>query len=310
MRLEQLRFLCEIVEQGYSISKAAIALGASQPGISKQIRLLEEELKVDLLQRRGGRIVGLTEPAAAVVETSRRMLRDAGNLRKIGDEYNREDSGRLVIATTHLYARYVLLPVLEEFSRRYPRVQISLRQGTQRQTVELLASSEGDIGILSSPPEGAHGVVELQARSFSRSVLVQRRHALLDRPSIALTDIAEFPLVTLDLSLVGGWSLQRAFENADIVPHIVLTAGDSDVVKAYVARGLGITVLPSIVFDPKHDPLLRAIKADHLFERLPNFIALHPHTYLRGYMYDFIQLVAPDWTRGRVARRLKAPGPT
>jgi LysR family cys regulon transcriptional activator len=307
MRLEQLRFLCEIVDQGFSISKAAIALNTSQPGISKQIRLLEEELKVDLLQRRGGRVVGLTEPGAAVVETARRMLRDAGNLRKIGDEYNREDSGRLVVATTHLYARYVLPPILEAFGRRYPKVQVSLQQGTQRQTVELLASSEGDVGILSSPPEGAHGVVELPAKSFRRSVIVPRRHPLLKRSTIGLADVAEFPLVTLDFSLVGGWSLQRAFESAGVVPRVVLTAGDSDVVKAYVARGLGITVLPSIVFDAGQDPLLRAIDADHLFEPLPNFIALHPHTYLRGYMYDFIRLVAPEWTRPRVARRLKQP---
>ncbi|HTK36526.1 MAG TPA: LysR substrate-binding domain-containing protein [Caulobacteraceae bacterium] len=307
MRLEQLRFLSEIVDQGFSISKAAIALNTSQPGISKQIRLLEEEFKFDLLQRRGGRIVGLTEPGVAFVETARRMLRDAGNLRKIGDEYNREDSGRLVVVTTHLYARHVLPPVLEAFARRYPRVQISLQQVTQRQTIELLVSFKGDVGILSAPPAAAHGVVELAAQSFGRSVIVPRNHPLLKRSKIGLADLVEYPLVTLDPSLIGGWSLQQAFAKAGMEPRIALTAGDSDVIKAYVARGLGITVLPSIVFDAKQDPLLRAIDADHLFEKLPNFVALHPHTYLSGYMYDFIQLVAPEWTPDRVAKRLKQP---
>jgi LysR family cys regulon transcriptional activator len=309
MRIEQLRMLCEIVDQGFSISRAALALGTSQPGISKQIRLLETELKVDLLLRRAGRITGLTDPGAAALAVARRMVRDASNLRSIGDDYTRGESGRLVLATQHFLARYTLTAVIERFCRRYPEVQVVLRQGTQRQTLDLLRSGEADIGLLSRPPDGIlGGVVQLPGRTFSQSVIVPCDHPLLKARRVTLADIAGFPLILLDPSMTGGWSIARAFEAAAIDPTVVITAGDMDVIKAYVARGLGIAILPTMAVDPQHDPELRTIAADHLFEPIPNFVGLNPDTFLRGYMYELIAMVLPEWTRPRVARRLAQAG--
>jgi LysR family transcriptional regulator, cys regulon transcriptional activator len=307
MKIEQLRILCEVVDQGFSMSRAATALTISQPNVSKQIRLLEEQLSVDLLLRRGGRIIGTTEPGEAVLMVARRIVRDAGNLKNISEDYLRGDRGLLTIATTHLIARYILADCIERFHRQYPAVRITLHETTQRRALEMLQTTEADLGILSDPPHGGGaGIVQLAGqRKISMSLVARLDHPLLQqRQELTLEKIARYPFVLLDPRLSGGWSVRHAFEQAGLSPQIVMTAGNIEVVKAYVARGLGVALLPSLCVDERHDPDLGTVDACHLLDPLAYFIGLHPESLLRNYTYDFIAYAAPEWTRRRVSRRL------
>ncbi|MBI4194126.1 MAG: CysB family HTH-type transcriptional regulator [Betaproteobacteria bacterium] len=300
MNLQQLRYLHGIAEEGFNISRAAAALHTSQPGISKQIQMLEQELGVDILMRKGNRIVGVTEPGRAVLEVARRMLHDAENLKRIGEDYTTKDAGRLVVATTHIHARYVLRRVILDFIRRHPEVQLVLRQGSPSQTARLVALGEADIGVSSAPPEPVHDLVMLPCYKLERSVIAPRRHPLLDEKRLTLKSIAKYPIITFDQSFVGGSAVMRAFEAAKIKPNVVLSAIDADVIKTYVELGLGIAILPSIAYEPARDRNLRAIGAGALFEPTMTRIELRRESYLRGYMYDFIQLLAPQWTRQKI----------
>ena len=308
MKVEQLRCLVEVVDQGFSMSRAAHALNISQPNVSKLIHLLEADLAVDLLLRRGGRIVGLTEPGTATLPVARRMVRDAENLRSISRDFTRGDSGQLVIATQHFIARYMLTDCVEKFHRRFPNVQIVIRQGTQRQALDMLQSSEADLGVLSRPPSGVSGVVQLPSHVKIRmSVVAACGHQLLRAPITSLAEIAAYPLIMLDPTMAGGSHLRRAFEKARLAPTTIITAGDMDVIKAYVARRLGVAILPSLCVDVRHDPDLQAVDAGHLLDPLPQFIGLHPEAFLRSYTYSFIEMVLPEWTRARVIRQMRQP---
>ena len=297
MNLQQLRYLHGIAEQGFNISRAAAALHTSQPGISKQIQMLEQEIGIEILVRKGNRIVGVTEPGRAILEVARRMLHDAENLKRIGADFTTKDAGRLVVATTHIHARYVLRRVIRDFIRRHPEVQLVLRQGSPSQTARLVASGEADIGVSSAPPEPVHDLVMLPCYQRERCVIIRRGHPLLKEKRLTLKSIARYPIVTFDPSFVGGSAVVRAFEAARIKPNIVLTAIDADVIKTYVELGLGIAILPSIAYERTRDRNLRAIDASTLFDPTITRIELRRESYLRGYMYDFIQLLAPQWDR-------------
>ena len=308
MKIEQLRILCEVVDQSFSMSRAAAALDMSQPNVSKQIRLLEEQISVELLLRRGGRIIGMTEPGAEVLQVARRIVRDAGNLRSIGEDFRRGDRGRLTIATTHFIARYLLTACIERFHLQFPRVQITLHETSQRHALEMLQSTEADLGILSDPPKGgAGGIVQLVSQTkIGMSLVARRDHPLLQQSQpLTLQNIARYPLVQLDQKLSGGWSVKLAFEQAGLQPEVVMTAGNIELVKAYVARALGVALLPSLCVDEQYDPELGKLDARHLLSPLANFIGLHPESFLRSYVYDFIEMVSPEWTRRRVSRRMR-----
>ena len=306
MKIEQLRILCEVVDQGFSMSRAAESLEMSQPNISKQMQLLEQHLAVDLLLRRGGRIVGMTEPGQEALKVARRIILDAGNLKSISEDYRRGDRGRLTIATTHFIARYLLIECIELFHRRFPKVQITLHETTQRHALDMLQSTEADVGILSEPPRGGVGVVQLLSqRKIALSLTAPPDHPLLARRAVTLEAIARYPLVQLDPSLSGGWNVKQAFERAGLNPNVVMRAGNIEVVKAYVARGLGVAILPSLCIDGEHDPDLGKLDASHLIPPMPHFIGMHPESFVRGYVYDFIETFAPEWTKRRVSRRMR-----
>jgi DNA-binding transcriptional LysR family regulator len=290
------------------MSRAANALNTSQPNVSKQIRALEGDLSVDLLLRRGGRIVGLTEPGNAVLVVARRMIRDAGALHSIGQEFARGDKGQLIVATQHFIARYMLTDCVERFHRRFPDVHIVMRQGTQRQALDMLQSGDADIGVLSRPQRGAVGVVQLSSRAkISMSLVARRGHPLLSESPLTLAQIANHPLIMLDPTMAGGAHVKQAFEKAGLKPQAVITAGDMDVIKAYVERGLGLAIIPSLCINERHDPDIQAADVSHIIEALPRFIALHPEAYLRTFTYAFIEMVVPEWTRQRVIRRMLRP---
>jgi LysR family cys regulon transcriptional activator len=310
MRLEQLRFLCEVHDRGFNISKAAESLHISQPAVSTQIRMLEEELGVEILLRRSGRIVGLTSSGVGILSVARRIAKEVENLRDIRAEFANENKGRICIATTHINARYVLLEVVDRFRRQYPDVRLVIRQGNPSDIRELVLSGESDIGITSAPPDGLSGLETMPCYVLDRVVITPLDHPLLARGRLTLKDISAYPIITMDASFAGGAAVLRAFARKGIEPDIVMTATDAGVIKAYVERGMGITILPAIAFEPQRDCNLRAVPAAHLFEPTSTFICVHPSSHLPQYMHDFIEMLVPSNANARTHLNKKhAPRP-
>ncbi len=297
MKLQQLRYICEVARQNLNLSNAAEALFTSQPGISKQIRSLEEELGVDIFVRHGKRVVAVTEPGKAILEIAQRMLKDVENLRQVGEEFTEEDNGHLTIATTHTQARYALPHVIQRFTKRYPGVRLSLRQGSPTQISELVTSGEADIAIATEAIELYEDLVMLPCYEWNRCVLVQSGHPLLKAKKLTLEAMASFPIITYDFAFTGRSRMNQAFADKGLTPNVVLTAIDADVIKTYVELGLGIGIVAMMAYDPKRDTHLRAMDASHLFEPSTTRIGIRKNSYLRGYTYEFIEMFAPHLTR-------------
>lgn len=304
MKLQQLRYLCEIVRQELNVSDAADSLYTSQPGISKQIRQLEDELGIDIFVRNGKRLVAVTEPGQAVVSIAQRMLQDAENLKRVGEEFGSQPEGSLRLATTHTQARYVLPPVVRRFIALYPKVTLNLHQGSPMQIAEMVRSGEVDIGIATEAIELFEDLAMLPCYEWNRCVVTPPDHPLLGRQTLQIADIAQFPIITYDFAFTGRSKINKAFAVNGLTPNVVLTAIDSDVIKTYVEMGLGIGILAKMAFDPQRDVNLRAIDASHLFEPSMTRIAIRKNSYLRGYMYDFIRLFAPHLEREKVKELL------
>ena len=308
MKLQQLRYLHEVARRGLNLSEAAEALHTSQPGISKQIRQLEEELGVQILVRHGKRVVEVTEPGKLILAITERMLRDVENLKQVARDFSSEDTGALVIATTHTQARYALPPVVSRFTQRYPHVRLSLKQGSPQHIAELARSGEADIAIATEATELYDGLVLLPCFQWNHCVITPLKHPLLKERQLTLEAIARHPLITYDFAFTGDSPIRRAFDNRGITPNVVLTAIDADVIKAYVEMGLGIGILAKMAFDPARDLGLRLIDASHLFDPSMTRIGVRPNVYLRGYVYDFIELFAPHLKRAVVDATLKGEG--
>ncbi|MHB1299399.1 MAG: HTH-type transcriptional regulator CysB [Burkholderiales bacterium] len=304
MKLQQLRYLCEIVRQDLNVSDAAGSLFTSQPGISKQIRLLEEELGIDVFVRNGKRLVAVTEPGQVVVSIAQRMLQDAENLKRVGEEFGDQPMGCLKIATTHTQARYVLPAVVQKFIALYPGVTLNLHQGSPLQIAEMVRSGEVDIGIATEAIELFEDLVMLPCYEWNRCVVTPPGHPLLRSKPFRIEDIAQYPIITYDFAFTGRSKINKAFEAKGLSPNVVLTAIDSDVIKTYVGMGLGVGILAKMAFDSHRDRDLRAIDASHLFEPSMTRIAIRKNSYLRGYMYDFISLFAPHLDRKKIDSRM------
>jgi LysR family transcriptional regulator, cys regulon transcriptional activator len=300
VKLQQLRCLREVVKAGLSISDAAKALHTSQPGVSKQIQMLEEQLGLRVFERHGKRIVGITAPGKAVLAIADRLLAETENLKRVGEEFRNEASGSFTIATTHTQARYVLPSIIKRFMALYPAVQLNLHQGNPTQVAQQAASGEADLAIATEAVEHFQELVLLPCYQWNRSVVVPPEHPLLKEKPPTLEAIARYPLVTYDFAFTGRTQMNKAFERRGVTPNVVLTAIDADVIKAYVELGLGVGIIASMAFDAKRDSNLRAIDASHLFESSTTRIGLRRGAYLRRYVYDFIELFAPHLTRETV----------
>lgn len=300
VKLQQLRYLREVVRAGMSISEAAKALHTSQPGVSKQIQMLEEQLGVRVFERHGKRIVGVTAPGQAVLAIAERLLAETENLKRVGEEFRNESSGRFTVATTHTQARYVLPPIIKRFMALYPEVQLNLHQGNPTQVAQLAAAGEVDLVIATEAVEHFQELVLLPCYQWNRSVIVTPEHPLAKENPLTLEMLARYPLVTYDFSFTGRTQMNRAFERRSLTPNVVLTAIDADVIKTYVEIGLGVGIIATMAFDAKRDTNLRAIDASHLFESSTTRIGLRRGAYLRRYVYDFIELFAPHLTRDTV----------
>lgn len=308
MKLQQLRYICEVARHNLNLSNAAEALFTSQPGISKQVRSLEEELGVDIFVRHGKRVVAVTEPGKAILEIALRVLKDVENLKQVSGEFTEKDNGRLTIATTHTQARYALPQVIHRFTKRYPGVRLSLRQGSPTQISELVTSGEADIAIATEAIEHYEDLVMLPVYEWNRCVLVQPGHPLLKLKKLTLEAMAAFPIITYDFAFTGRSRINQAFTDRGLTPNVVLTAIDADVIKTYVELGMGIGIVAMMAYDPKRDSHLKAIDASHLFEPSTTRIGIRKNSYLRGYTYDFIEMFAPHLNRETVDAAMHTKG--
>ncbi|QOJ22322.1 MAG: HTH-type transcriptional regulator CysB [Gammaproteobacteria bacterium] len=306
MKLQQLRYLCETANQDMNLSRAAKNLHTSQPAISKQIQLLEEELGVDIFLRNGKRIVKITPPGQLIIQTAVRMLRDADNLKKIAQEFTNEAGGTLTIATTHTQARYALPSVIKRFTARYPKVRLILRQGNPTQIATLVTSGEADIGIATEALEQYPELVMLPCYQWNRCIIVPPKHPLLKLKKLTLEAINQYPIITYDFSFTGRTKINKAFASRGLEPNVVLTAIDSDVIKTYVELGLGVGILANMAFDAKRDKNLRSIDASHLFEPSTTRIGISRNSYIRGYIFDFIEMFAPHLDHASIQAKLES----
>ncbi|MDE2594422.1 MAG: CysB family HTH-type transcriptional regulator [Burkholderiales bacterium] len=297
MNFQQLRSVREAVRQGFNLTEVAQVLHTSQPGVSRQIRELEDELGIELFIRAGKRLTGLTEPGAQVLPIIERLLADADNLRNAARDFSAHDSGPLSIAATHSQARYALPSAVRDFRQLYPQVTLSLHQGSPKQIAEMLLSGEADVAIATEALAQYEQLVTLPCYRWTHSVVVPIGHPLLDGQPLTLERLAKYPLVTYDAGYTGRSHIDQAFDRAGIQPSIVLTAMDADVIKTYAELGLGVGIVASIAYDEERDRSLRAIDVGHLFEVNMTRLAFRRGAFLRGYVYAFIETFAPPLTR-------------
>jgi LysR family cys regulon transcriptional activator len=301
MKLQQLRYLSEIARRDLNVSEAAQALHTSQPGVSKQIRALEVELGIDVFVRHGKRLVAVTEPGKAVIAISERILAEAANLKRAGEEFANDQVGTLTVAATHTQARYALPKAVAAFKRRYPQVALHIHQGNPTQICEQVAAGEADLCVATEMVDRFPTLVSLPVYQWNRCVVVPPKHPLL-KGNLTLEKLADYPIVTYDFAFANRTLVQKAFESRGLAPHIVLSAQDSDVIKTYVELGLGVGILAKMAFDRQRDRALRAIDASHLFESSTTRLGIKRGAYLRRYAYDFIATFAPQLPRPLVER--------
>jgi LysR family cys regulon transcriptional activator len=285
-----------------NVSAAAAALHTSQPGISKQIRSLEDELGIEVFVRRGKRITAITEPGKAVIAIAERMLADAANLKRAGEDFAGEKLGTLTIATTHTQARYALPKAVAAFKRRYPKVQLFIHQGNPTQICEQVARGEADLCVATEHIAEHPDLVALPCYQWNRCIVVPPRHPLLSAGPLTLEAIAKYPIVTYDFAYANRSMVNRAFEQRGLTPQVVLTAFDADVIKTYVELGLGVGIMAAMAFNPRRDRHLRALDAAHLFPSSTTRLGIKRGAWLRRYAYDFIELFAPNLSRDQVEK--------
>lgn len=297
MKLQQLRYLTAIAKNGLNISAAAESLYTSQPGVSKQIRLLEDELGVELFTRNGKHLSHVTPVGKHVIERAEGILREVRNIQVLADEYRDHKRGNLSIATTHTQARYALPAVVSRFRQRYPDVTLQLHQGSPTQIAEMAASGEVDFAIATEALELFEDLVMMPCYRWNRSIVVPDNHPLTRRQPLTLADVAEYPLVTYVFGFTGRSRLDEAFRRENLTPHVVFTATDADVIKTYVRLGLGVGIIARMAFEPDNDTGLTAIDAGGLFTPSTTRIGFRRGMFLRGFMYDFMSLFAPHLDR-------------
>ncbi len=303
MNFQQLRSVREAVRCNFNLTDVANALHTSQPGVSRQIRELEEELGIELFVRAGKRLTGLTDPGAHVLPIVERLLLECGNLKKAGQEYMAQQNGLLSIAATHSQARYALPPAVQEFRAQFPNVKLHLHQGSPKQVADMLMSGEVDVGIATEALNDYPELVALPCYRWTHSVIVPPGHPLLDSP-LTLENLARFPLITYDTGFTGRTHIDQAFTQRQLAPNIVLTAMDADVIKTYVQLGMGVGIVASIAYEAERDTALRALDAGTLFGINLTKLAVRRGSYLRSYVYAFIESFAPTLNRAIVEKTL------
>lgn len=311
MNFQQLRSIRETARCGYNLTEVANVLYTSQPGVSRQIRELEEELGVDIFERNGKRLTGLTDPGRGILQIIDRLLLEAENLQRASREYTAQEIGTLAVATTHTQARYMLPKVVQAFRSAFPKVRIALQQSSPEHIAEWVISGKSDVGIATEGLSQFEELVSFPCYRWHHAIVVPDGHPLLQKNPVTLADLAAYPLITYDLGFTGRSHIDDAFRQENITTDIVLTAMDSDVIQQYVALGLGIGLVASMALQHRNgDTLtgtgLKVIDGAHLFAQNVTRLAVRRGAYLRSYTYDFIQLFAPELSRADIEKAVKA----
>ena len=297
MKLQQLRYIWEVAHHELNVSATAQSLYTSQPGISKQIRLLEDELGVEIFSRSGKHLTRVTPAGEAILRTAGEILRKCESIKQVAQEFSNEKKGNLSIATTHTQARYALPPVIRAFIDKYPDVSLHMHQGTPMQISELAADGTVDFAIATEALDLFSDLIMMPCYKWNRTILVPKNHPLTQISRLSLEDVAAYPIVTYVFGFTGRSKLDEAFMEKGLAPKVVFTAADADVIKTYVRLGLGIGIVAHMAYEPKLDSDLVALDASHLFAPSVTKIGFRRGTFLRGFMYEFIELFAPHLKR-------------
>ncbi|KXF82169.1 HTH-type transcriptional regulator CysB [Enterovibrio coralii] len=309
MKLQQLKYIVEVVNHDLNVSSTAESLFTSQPGISKQIRALEDELGVQVFGRSGKHLTKLTPAGEQIVDIARDILSRVDSIKAVAQEYTNPEYGQLNIATTHTQARYALPDVISRFVQRYPKVSLHMHQGAPSQIASFVLKGASEFAIATEASHLYEDLVMLPCYHWTRSLIVKKGHPLTKRVPLTIQDIARYPLVTYVFGFTGRSSLDSAFNRAKLKPNIVFTATDADVIKTYVRLGVGIGVMATMAYDEKLDDDLVAIDASHIFDASTTRIGFRKGTVLRNYMYDFIESFAPHLTREVVDKAMQCKDP-
>jgi len=306
MNLHQFRFVQEAARRGLNLTEVAKALHTSQPGVSKSILELEEELGVDIFSRHGKRLKRVTEPGERVLKSIDIIMREVNNIRRIGEHFSKQDSGTLSIATTHTQARYVLPPSVARLRQSYPAVNVSLHQGEPNQVAKMVIDEVADVGMATESLARFPELVTLPCYEWQHMIVMPADHPLTQLDTIRLQDLAQLPLITYHPSFAGRTKIDHAFEAKQLKPNVVLEAIDSDVIKTYVQLGMGIGIIAEVALREALPPELVARPAGHLFGKNITRIAFKRGSYLRNFVYEFAQLVSPALDRANIEKAMSA----
>jgi LysR family cys regulon transcriptional activator len=296
MKLQQLRFIFEVVQSNFNISEAAKELHTSQPGVSKQIQLLEEEIGIQIFQRHGKRLVGLTDPGHHIYDSILEILRESKNIKNISAEYDNTDKATFTIATTHTQARYKLPKVVEAFVKKYPQIDLNIHQGNPTQVTEQILMGDADVGIATESISLNEKIFCIPCYAWNRSLVMPKGHPLEKKQRITLQDLSSFPLITYDYAFTGSTIVSKVFKEANVEPNIMLTAIDADVIKTYVNLNLGIGLIAEMAFDKNKDKGLIAKDVSHLFPISTTYIGIRKENFVRSFTFDFIKMFIPTMT--------------
>ncbi|RRO03911.1 HTH-type transcriptional regulator CysB [Pectobacterium aquaticum] len=297
MKLQQLRYIVEVVNHNLNVSSTAEGLYTSQPGISKQVRMLEDELGIQIFARSGKHLTQVTPAGQEVIRIAREVLSKVDAIKAVAGEHTYPDKGSLYVATTHTQARYALPSVIKGFIDRYPRVSLHMHQGSPTQIAEAVAKGSADFAIATEALHLYDDLIMLPCYHWNRAVVVKPDHPLASKTDITIEELAAYPIVTYTFGFTGRSELDTAFNRAGLTPRIVFTATDADVIKTYVRLGLGVGVIANMAVDPEIETDLVTINANSIFSYSTTKIGFRRSTFLRSYMYDFIQRFAPHLTR-------------
>jgi LysR family transcriptional regulator, cys regulon transcriptional activator len=300
VNFQQLRIVRETVKRNFNLTEVANALYISQPGVSKHLRDLEDELGIEIFVRRGKRLLGLSEPGRELVGIVERMLADAKNMKHLAQQFGGRDQGHLTVATTHTQARYALPRVVTDFKRRFPRVHLRLHQGSPTEILQMLIDGDADFAIATEGLTGVKEIVSFPYYSWHHAVIVPAGHPLESDKTLTLERIADYPIITYHEGFTGRTGIDRAFAQCGLAPDIVMSALDADVIKTYVELGLGVGIVASMAFNPARDGDLRLLDSSGLFGQNVTRIAIRRGHYLSGFAYRFIEMCTPELTESTV----------
>jgi len=305
MKLQQLRCIFEVVQNDFNISKAANFLHTSQPGVSKQIQLLEDEVGVQIFQRNGKRLAGLTEPGQQVFDSIVEIIREEKNIKRVSEEYEKKDTGNFTIATTHTQARYKLPNVVEEFVKKYPKINLNIHQGNPSQVTEQIVNGDADVGIATESIGLHDNIFCIPCYSWNRIIVMPKSHPLNEEKIITLEHLATYPLITYDYAFTGSTIVSKVFKESNLKPNMMLTAIDADVIKTYVNLNLGIGLIAEMAFDSSKDIDLVSRDVSHLFPLSTTYLGIRKDTFIRASTFDFIKMFTPQMSEHELRQYLQ-----